>query len=323
MEIGIGSRRIITVNHAQDPHRPSSRPSVFDICVVGHVTKDIVRVGHTTTTKPGGTAYYTAVASRSLGLKVAVVTKGAPSDRDPLFKELEANKVAVLERVGESTSIFENTYGEEDLSARTQVLKSMGTPFVRRDVEGIGAKAFHLGPLVKSDIPLEVLEQISPEAEIVSLDVQGMVRPPRLGQVAEQDWLDKKTWLKFVHILKADELEALVLSGEKDMGHAAAFLYSLGPREVVITLGSRGSVVLADGKVHDIPSFPPRNLKDPTGCGDTYMAGYLYKRLKGSSPDRAGRFAAAMSTLKLEGTGPFKGTEEDVVARLSSSSKSL
>jgi len=312
------------VNHAQDPHGPSSQPSVFDICVVGHVTKDIVRVGQTTTTKPGGTADYTAVASRSLGLKVAVVTKGVPpSDRDSLLKELRANKVAVLERRGESTPIFENTYGGEDLSSRTQVLKSMGTPFVRRDVEEIGARAFHLGPLVRSDIPLQVLEQVSTKATVVSLDVQGMVRPPSLGQVTEQDWPDKEPWLKLVHILKADELEALILSGEKDMGRAAALLSSLGPREVVITLGSRGSLVLVDGKVHDIPSLPPRNLKDPTGCGDTYMAGYLYERLRGTSPDRAGRFAAAMSTLKLEGPGPFKGIEEDVVARLSSSSQSL
>lgn len=44
----------------------------------------------------------------------------------------------------------------------------------------------------------------------------------------------------------------------------------------------------------------------------TYVTGYLYMRNKGASYEEAGCFAAAMSTLKLEASGPFNGTEEDV-----------
>lgn len=47
-------------------------------------------------------------------------------------------------------------------------------------------------------------------------------------------------------------------------------------------------------------------------AGDTYMTGYLYKRAKGAGIEEAGRFAAAMSTLKIECLGPFKGTKEDI-----------
>ena len=42
------------------------------------------------------------------------------------------------------------------------------------------------------------------------------------------------------------------------------------------------------------------------------MAGYLYMRNKGASYEEAGCFAAAMSTIKLEKSGPFSGTEEEV-----------
>lgn len=38
----------------------------------------------------------------------------------------------------------------------------------------------------------------------------------------------------------------------------------------------------------------------------------LYMRNKGASYEEAGCFAAAMSTLKLEASGPFSKTEEDV-----------
>jgi sugar/nucleoside kinase (ribokinase family) len=44
------------------------------------------------------------------------------------------------------------------------------------------------------------------------------------------------------------------------------------------------------------------------------MAGYLYQRLKGAGIQQAGEFAAAMATLKIESSGPFTGTQQDVYA---------
>jgi len=80
----------------------------------------------------------------------------------------------------------------------------------------------------------------------------------------------------------------------------------------LLTLGSMGSVIYADGEFHEIPAYPPTEIVDATGCGDTYMAGYLYMRNKGASYKEAGCFAAAMCTIKLEASGPFGGTEKDV-----------
>ena len=70
------------------PQRESLSPSEFDICVVGHITGDIITIGHTTRAIPGGTAYYTSVALRRLGLKVAVVTKVAKGDVVSLLRDL-------------------------------------------------------------------------------------------------------------------------------------------------------------------------------------------------------------------------------------------
>ena len=283
----------------------SATSSDYDVCLVGHVSKDIVKVGQTTRIAPGGTAYYTAIALKGLGVNVAVVTKGAAKDREFLLRDLLANKVSVFWKEGKSSPVFENTYSGDGLDTRTQVLKAMGTPFLVKDLKGINARSFHLGPLVGNDIPLEVLKQVAKKAKMVSLDVQGMVRPPRLGQVTQEDWPDKEAWLECVHVLKADETEAFILSAEKYVERAAEALASFGPREVIVTLGGRGSIVYAEGILHKIPGWCPRKLVDPTGCGDTYMAGYLYERLKGTPPEIAGRFAAAIATLKLEGPGPF------------------
>ncbi len=54
----------------------------------------------------------------------------------------------------------------------------------------------------------------------------------------------------------------------------------------------------------------PPPVIDATGCGDTYMAGFLYQRIKGASLQEAGEFAAAMATLKIQSSGPFTGTRQ-------------
>ena len=79
---------------------------------------------------------------------------------------------------------------------------------------------------------------------------------------------------------------------------------------MLLTLGSLGSLIYAEGVFHQIPAYPPKEVVDATGCGDTYAMGYLYMRNKGASYEEAGCFAAAMSTINLENSGPFRGTAE-------------
>ena len=85
-----------------------------------------------------------------------------------------------------------------------------------------------------------------------------------------------------------------------------------GVKEVLMTLGSYGSVIFVEGKFYEIPAYKPRKVEDATGCGDTYAAGYLYSRAKGAGYVEAGKYAAAMCTLKIEHTGPFDRSEDEV-----------
>jgi sugar/nucleoside kinase (ribokinase family) len=254
---------------------------------------------------------------RRFGLRVAVLTKVAKEDEDLLLRNLRGEKIAVFSKKSTNSSAFENAYSGENLDTRLQRIRSIGTPFSPEDIGAIGATSFHIGPLTSQDISIDFLKQLADGPSIVSLDVQGMLRPARVGEVREGDWPDKGKGLAYVDILKADEKEALVLSGEKVSDRAAAALASLGPKEVIVTMGSRGSLIYAEQTLHSVPRFVPRKTGYPTGCGDTYMAGYLYQRLKGVAPELAGRFAAATSTLKMEGPGPFSGSEADVDLLLS------
>ena len=147
---------------------------------------------------------------------------------------------------------------------------------------------------------------------ILAVDAQGYLREVRGEKVYPIDWTDKVEALKYIDILKVNEHEMEVLTGQTDIKQAALQLAEWGVKEVLITLGSLGSIIYAEGTFHKIPAYPPKDIVDATGCGDTYATGYLYMRNKGASYEEAGGFAAAMSTLKLEASGPFSKTEEDV-----------
>jgi sugar/nucleoside kinase (ribokinase family) len=280
---------------------------VFDVCVVGHITQEIIRIaGRAEREMPGGTAYYTSLALRKAGLKVAVLTKASIGDRERLLHELRRAGVTVFWKPSAQTTLFENIYAREDLGARVQRVRSVAAPFSPSDLEGISATIFHVGPLTNLEISPDVLEAVSLRGNLVSLDIQGLLRRVTEGDVREEDWLDKERGLAYVDILKADDREAAVLSGEDDVETAALRLSRLGPTEVIITLGSKGSVIFAKGKFHHIPAFPPREVIDPTGCGDTYMGGYISQRVASNDIIQAGRFAASLASMKLEKFGPLR-----------------
>lgn len=282
---------------------------MYSVCVIGHVTRDVIRINGCVKHLPGGTAYYFPLALKSLGLDVCVVTKIGPNDRY-LLNDLYGNNIPIFLTTNEKTTAFENSY-VNGLEFRVQRVKSASSPFTIEEIPDISPTLFHVGPLINGDIPLDVLSFLSKKSKI-SLDVQGYVRSVEHDRVKTDDWHEKKEGLAYVDILKADDIEAKVLSGEEDIKRAAKKLSAFGPKEVIITAGSKGSLIYSEGKSYMFPSFSHGNIVDPTGCGDTYMAGYINMRLRGHTIDESGRFSAGISSLKLQNHGPFRGTKEEV-----------
>ena len=149
---------------------------------------------------------------------------------------------------------------------------------------------------------------------MLSVDAQGFLRYVDGVNVYPCDWDWKIEALKYTDILKVNEFEIESLTGQTDPHRAAEQLAKWGVKEVMMTFGNYGSIIFANGNYYEIPAYTPAALVDATGCGDTYAAGYLYMRSLGAGYDEAGRFAAAMSTLKLEKTGPFDRTIDDIRA---------
>lgn len=287
---------------------------MYDICCIGHITLDKVVTPGKSMHMAGGTSFYFSNAISNMNISYHLVTAVAEAQMDSV-QQLRSRGISVNALPSEHTVYFQNIY-PENRDHRVQKVTQKADAFATEQLKGVGAAIYHLGPLLADDMEPELIEYLAQHGK-VSLDVQGFLREVKGEDVVAIDWKDKRQACPHIHYLKANETEMEKLTGESDVRTSARILAGWGVKEVIITLGSKGSVVFAEDVFYEIPAFHPSQILDATGCGDTYMAGYLYQRSKGASVQEAGEFAAAMATLNIQLFGPFTGTEEDVHALLS------
>lgn len=283
----------------------------FDALLVGHFAVDRIVLRGETRVASGGGVYYGAMALARLGYRVAVATRVCETDF-PRLDEMRDEGIAVFATKAAQTSGMENTYLTPDQDKRQCVPLGFAGPFREGEIPTLRAKAVLVVPILAGEIDLAVLSALAARAP-VALDAQGFVRFAEGDTVVFRDWPEKEAGLALVRTLKVDDTEAAILTGLDDPHAAAAALARYGPREVVLT-HKGGVLVYASGTFFEAP-FAPRRLVGRTGRGDTCFSTYVVKRLS-ADPAQAVRYAAAATSLKMEGNGPFAETAASVVARL-------
>jgi sugar/nucleoside kinase (ribokinase family) len=277
---------------------------MYDICTIGHITLDKVVTAQSVKYMPGGTSFYFSKALRKFDVNYVLVTALAEKENH-IVSALRDENIEVFSQPSEYTVYFENIYSANQ-DHREQNVLHKAAPFTKAQMPDIESRIFHLGPLLSDDISVDLLKSLD-ERGTVSLDIQGYLRYVKDQKVLYKDWADKKEALRHVSILKANEFEMEVVTGTSDVRKGAEYLANLGVKEVIITLGSKGSLIYKNNDFFRIPAYKPTAIVDATGCGDTYMAGYLTKRIQGAGVQEAGEFGAAMATLKIQSSGPFSG----------------
>ena len=284
-----------------------------DVVMIGHFTKDRLVVDGASENASGGGVYYGSVALRHMGVRVAVVTRLHPDDF-PRLDELKREGVQVFATPAPETSGIENIYDSADMERRICKPLGFAGPFRQEEIPDLSARIYLITPIIAGEVDLPLLKSLAARGP-VGLDVQGFVRVREDGHLVFRQWPDMAEGLAHVTYLKVDRAEAELLTGQTDLRVAARQLAAYGPpgNEVVVTQLS-GVTVYADGQIYEAP-FTPRSLDGRTGRGDTCFATYVGKRLS-ASPEEACRFAAAVTTLKQEQPGPWRGTLDDVEALL-------
>jgi sugar/nucleoside kinase (ribokinase family) len=174
-----------------------------------------------------------------------------------------------------------------DGDARTMEVRELGSPWAADEVVDLDAEWVHVGALFHGEFPAETLAALRETGARLSFDGQGLVRPARLGPLELEPDAPPDV-LRHLTVLKLSEDEAKALVGRLEERSLSA----LGVPEVIVTLGSRGCLLVARRRLVHVPADPLD--VDPTGAGDTFAAAYVVERSRGRAPRQAAERATKL-----------------------------
>jgi sugar/nucleoside kinase (ribokinase family) len=281
----------------------------FDFVSIGAYTKDTIVTRSGTRQVHGGGYSYSAHAARLLDQRVGAVTRLAREDIDST-RLLKESGVEVMVHDSAQSTVMRLEYPTDNVDERILTVTAVADPFQIADIAEVQAKAILISASIRGEVSLPVAKAIRARAGLLGVDVQGFVRivTPE-GRLAYQSWPEIAAVLSLVDVLKTDAVEAEFLTGQTDIRVAARALASYGPKEIVLTHRD-GLLVYANGEYFEQP-FRPTELRGRSGRGDTCVGSYLSSRLQ-ASPEQATKWAAALTSLKLEAEGPIRRTRADV-----------
>lgn len=72
-----------------------------------------------------------------------------------------------------------------------------------------------------------------------------------------------------------NDAEARQLTGIVNLVEAGEAILELGPRFVIIKKGEHGALLVTRAGVAAVPAFPTKDVRDPTGAGDSFAGGVM------------------------------------------------
>jgi len=248
----------------------------------------------------GGPASTALVTLSRLGIKTSFL--GSVSD-DPIGVEvlrgLRADRVdySFVKITPGHTSQFAFIAVSRESGNRTIFWHRGSAPPLKKEEVDLSpfshAKVLHLDGLM-IEASIEAATQARARGLKVVLDA-GTMREGSLELVSRID------------VLIASARFAAPLVGEDPPAEKALEALSrFGPKEIVVTLGTQGSVGWNRGEIVSQSAFPV-DVVDTTGAGDVYHGAYIYGLLKGWNMKTCMRFASAASALKCRAIGARAG----------------
>ena len=255
----------------------------IDYLIVGHLTADKTPQG----LKLGGTAAYSALTARALGMRVGIVTAWAGEISLEML-----DGIAIVNTPTESSTIFEN----------------ISTPTGRKQYIHSVAADLHLGriPDAWHSTPIVHLGPVAQEVD------PALVRhfPNALLGVTPQGWL--RAWDSTGRIYPAEWPESSFVLGRagatvlsiEDLGHDESRLDEIvvASRVLAITESGSGARLYWHGDVRRFRT-PEVDLVDDTGAGDIFAAAFFVRLYTTRDPWEAARFANTLAAYSVSRLG--------------------
>ncbi|HDR2760493.1 MULTISPECIES: ribokinase [Enterobacter] len=250
----------------------------------------------------GGKGANQAVAAGRSGANIAFIACTGDDDTGERVRKqlasdnIDVSPVSVVE--GESTGvalIFVNAEGENVIGIHAGANAALTTERVEAQRAIIsGADVL----LMQLESPVE---SVLAAAKIAHENHTTVVLNPAPARVLSDELL------ALVDIITPNETEAEKLTGirvenDDDAARAAGALHDKGIGTVIITLGSRGVWVSANGEGRRVPGFKVKAI-DTIAAGDTFNGALVTALLEGRAMDEAIRFAHAAAAIAVTRKG--------------------
>jgi len=254
-----------------------------DYLVIGHIAHDLTPEG----IRLGGTAAYSALTARALGLHVGIVTALTPDTSLESFDD-----ILVLSIEATRNTLFENI---QTPNGRVQYLRAQAT---RIDFNVIpeswrSASIIHLGPIA-NEMDTVLPREFSPA--LLGVTPQGWMREwDSDGLISTGEWKNADSALAGAG--------AVVLSREDIGGDEELIEYMAHQtRVLVVTEGAAGCVLYWNSDRRRFRA-PQVHEVDSTGAGDIFATAFFVRLLNTLDPWEAARFATLVASKSVTRVG--------------------
>jgi len=254
-----------------------------DYLIIGHITQDLTANGPTM----GGTASFSSLTAKALGLRVGIVTA---CNHCVDASALEEIPIAGLN--SPTTTTYEITYTDQGrvlyLRQQAPQLDLSAIPETWRS-----APIVHLAPVANEVDPNLVrafpnaLIGLTPQGWMRAWDAQGRTR---FSEWAESSYVLERAGAAVISIEDVQRNEQIVDE------------FAASVRVLAVTEGAAGARIYWNGDVRRFKP-PAMNEVDSVGAGDIFAAAFFTRLHATRDPWEAGRFATQLAAYGVSRRG--------------------
>ena len=242
----------------------------MSLLVVGSVAFDAVETpfGKVDRMLGGAATYFALAASFFTKVRLVGVVGEDFSKKDAAVFEKRKIDIQGLERATGKTFFWAGRYGVDPndrvtLATDLNVFAQFNPSLPNAYLDSSHIFLANIDPSLQSS----VLKQIRVKPKLVALDT--------MNYWIERTPAELRETLKHVQILMINDTETRQLASEHNLLRAAAKIFKMGPKTLVIKRGEHGALMIHNRFMFSVPALPLEEVHDPTGAGDSFAGGFM------------------------------------------------
>lgn len=249
----------------------------------------------------GGKGANQAVAAARLGAEVLLLTcLGKDANGESLAKHLSAegidtSKIKYSSSPTGTALIFVDDNAENCIAVAPGSNMDLMPADVNEISEELKGAAYLL---LQMELPMATVEWAVKLSDTLGTKV--VLNPAPMSPVSDE--LLSHVWLLTPNETEAEKLTGITIHSEDDARLAADKLFAKGVKNVIITMGSKGSLVCTRERSEFVPSRKVKAI-DTTGAGDCYNGTLVAALAEGKDLFDAARIATAAAAIAVTRMG--------------------